>query len=89
MTTDAAEEVVGLKQGRGKDPFIFGSAELSATLTRHRLIDEYRRALTPHILGERNPLFKPSSQRLPLRLVEARPLKSGCVILSYRLADDR
>lgn len=89
VTTDAAEEVAKLKQGSGKDLYIFGSADLSATLTRHRLIDEYRLALTPLVLGGENPLFKPSPQRLPLRLLEARPMKSGCVILRYQPAGDR
>jgi dihydrofolate reductase len=74
---DAAEEVAKLKQEPGKDLFIFGSADLSATLTRHGLIDEYRLGLTPVVLGGGNPLFKLSPQRLPLRLVEARPLRSG------------
>jgi dihydrofolate reductase len=86
---DAVEEVTKLKQEGGKDLYIFGSADLSATLTRHELIDEYRLALTPLVLGDGNPLFKPTPQRLPLRLVEARPLKSGCVILRYQSTKDR
>jgi dihydrofolate reductase len=86
---NAAEEVAKLKQEPGKDLFIFGSAELSATLTRHGLIDEYRLAVAPLLLGGGNPLFKPSPQRLLLRLVEARPLKSGGAILRYRPSEDR
>lgn len=89
VTTDATEEVARLKQGSGKDLYIFGSADLSATLSRHGLIDEYRLALVPVVLGGGNPLFKPSAQRRPLRLVEARPLKSGAVILRYQPAEDR
>ncbi len=89
VANDAVEEVTKLKEGGGKDLFIFGSADLAATLTRHGLIDEYRLAIAPLVLGEGNPLFKPSSQRLPLRLVEARPLKSGAVILRYQPAKDR
>ncbi|HEX4840797.1 MAG TPA: dihydrofolate reductase family protein [bacterium] len=89
VTNDAAEEVAKLKQGDGKDLFIFGSADLSAALARHGLIDEYRLALTPLVLGEGNPLFKPSPHRLTLRLLEARPLKSGGVILRYQPAKDR
>lgn len=79
----AAEEVVRLKQEPGKDLFIFGSANLSSTLTPHGLIDEYRLGLTPIILGGGNPLFKLSPERMKLKLLEARPLKSGCVILRY------
>ncbi len=81
---NAAEEVAKLKQQPGKDLFIFGSANLSSTLMRHSLIDEYRLGLTPIILGGGNPLFKASPTRLNMKLVEARPLKSGCVILRYQ-----
>jgi dihydrofolate reductase len=79
----AEEEVRRLKQESGKDLFIFGSATLSSTLTQHDLIDEYRLGVNPLLLSSGNPLFKPAPQRLGLRLLEARPLKSGCVILRY------
>jgi len=82
----AAEEVERLKQQPGKNMFIFGSADLSATLMRHHLIDEYRLALCPVILGGGNPLFKAGSGRTDLKLVEARPFKAGCVILRYHPA---
>jgi len=81
---NAEGEVAKLKQQRGKDLFIFGSANLSETLMRHGLIDEYRLGVTPVVLGRGNPLFKPSAERMKLKLVEARPLKSGCVILRYQ-----
>jgi dihydrofolate reductase len=83
VKADAQGEVAKLKQQPGKDLFIFGSADLSSTLMRHGLIDEYRLGLTPLVLGGGNPLFKPGPQRLRMRLLEARPLKSGCVILRY------
>jgi len=78
-----AEEVVGLKQQVGKDLFIFGSADLSSTLTEDGLIDEYRLCMTPIVLGSGTPLFKPRPQRLRMTLLETTPLKSGCVILRY------
>ena len=80
---DAAEEVVRLKEQPGKDLFIFGSAALSASLTQRGLIDEYRLCLTPVVLGGGSPLFKPAPDRVRMRLLEARPLKSGGVILRY------
>jgi dihydrofolate reductase len=80
----AEEEVARLKQQSGKDMLIFGSAALCSTLTRHGLIDEYRLGVTPVVLGAGTPLFKPGPDRLRLKLVSARPLRSGCVILSYR-----
>jgi dihydrofolate reductase len=78
------KEVARLKQQPGRDVFIFGSAELSSTLSRHGLIDEYRLGVVPVILGSGNPLFKPGADRLKLQLIEAKPLKTGCVILRYQ-----
>ncbi|MGH8247577.1 MAG: dihydrofolate reductase family protein, partial [Gammaproteobacteria bacterium] len=63
---------------------IFGSANLSSTLMRHGLIDEYRLGLNPLILGGGNPLFKSNPDRMRLKLLEAMPLKSGVVILRYQ-----
>lgn len=82
VSENAVEEVVRLKQQPGKDLFVFGSADLSSTFTRHGLFDEYRLGLTPVVLGAGTPLFKPSPE-VRLKLVETRPLKSGCVILRY------
>jgi dihydrofolate reductase len=83
VKSKAEEEVARLKQQPGKDMLIFGSADLSATLMRHGLIDEFRLGVVPVVLGGGNPLFKPAPGRLPMKLLEARPLKSGCVILRY------
>src|SRR3989442_1111437 len=83
VRANAEEEDAKLKQQPGKDLFIFGSANLSSMLMRHGLIDEYRLGLNPLILGAGNPLFKPSPDRMKLKLLEARPLKSGVVILRY------
>ena len=80
----AEEEVAKLKQQPGKDMYIFGSAELCATLMRGGLIDEYRLGINPIILGGGNPLFKPMPDRMRMKLLEARPLRSGCVILRYQ-----
>ncbi|MDQ7859021.1 MAG: dihydrofolate reductase family protein [Armatimonadota bacterium] len=83
---DAEDEVARLKQEPGKDLYIFGSAGLSAALTRRRLIDEYRLVLNPLVLGGGNPLFKPAPERMRMRLLEARPLASGVVLLRYEPA---
>src|SRR5262245_53609541 len=46
----AEEEVARLRQEHGKDLFIFGSANLIASLTQLSLIDEYRIGLNPLVL---------------------------------------
>ncbi len=83
VKANAEEEVAKLKQQPGKDLFAFGNANHSSTLMRHGLIDEYRLGLNPIVLGGGNPRFKPIPDRMKLKLLEARPLKSGVVILRY------
>lgn len=77
------EEVAILKQSK-KDSYIFGSADLSATLMNLGLIDEYRLCVVPVILGGGTPLFKTNSAQIKLRLLSAQILKNGGVILRYQ-----
>jgi dihydrofolate reductase len=83
----AEEEVARLKQQEGGDMLIFGSAELSASLMRAGLIDEFRLCLVPIVLGGGTPLFKPLPEPVNMTLVESHPLKTGGVILKYRPAE--
>ena len=80
---NVAAEIQKLKQQGEKNIFVFGSANLSATLTQHNLFDEYRIAIVPVILGRGAPLFPANSNRLSLKLLDSRTLSSGCVILRY------
>jgi dihydrofolate reductase len=79
-------EVGWLRNQPGSDILIFGSAELSATLMHHGMIDEYRLGVVPVVLGGGVPLFKARPEPMRMTLIEARPLTTGCVILSYRPA---
>jgi dihydrofolate reductase len=85
---DAGEAVARLKQRPGTDLFVFGSADLSETLIRHGLFDEYRIGLVPVTLGEGSPLFKAGSAPLRLRPLETRPLGERCLLLRYAPAAD-
>ena len=80
----APDEIADLKRQPGRDMLIFGSAELSAALLPRRLIDEYRFCLAPLVLGAGTPLFKPGSERLKMKLLQATPLESGGVVLRYQ-----
>lgn len=55
---DVPGEVTRLKEQPGKDIFVFGSADLSATLIEHGLVDEYRIGINPILLGAGTPFFK-------------------------------
>ncbi|TIL95649.1 MAG: hypothetical protein E5Y68_01270, partial [Mesorhizobium sp.] len=80
---NVAEEVSKLKSRDGGDIFVFGSADLTATLMEHGLIDEYHLGINPVILGKGTPLFKGGPSRIPLKHLETKTLKSGVVILHY------
>jgi dihydrofolate reductase len=80
--SDVPQTVAQLKRDSAKDVFLFGSADLAASLIAHRLIDEFRIAVNPVILGGGTPLFKPG-EKIPLKLLDSRALSSGVVIQRY------
>jgi dihydrofolate reductase len=83
VSSDAVAEVSRLKRAGDKNTLVFGSGDLSATLMRHGLFDEYRLALAPLVIGSGKTLFGRDRSELKLTLLEARPLSSGAVILRY------
>jgi dihydrofolate reductase len=76
-------EIAALKAKPGKDIAMFGSSDLAATLLRLRLIDEIRVLVSPVVLGRGNPNFKDVREWLALKLLQARPFRSGTVMLTY------
>jgi dihydrofolate reductase len=82
FSADVSGTVARLKRDSAKDIFLFGSADLAASLIPHGLIDEFRIAVNPIILGGGTPLFK-AGQKLKLKLIDSRPLSTGIVILRY------
>jgi dihydrofolate reductase len=73
-----------LKQQGDGNMFVFGSADLSATLMNENLFDEYRLAIAPALHGRGRRLFNHGSKQQQLKLLEARPLSTGGVILRYQ-----
>ncbi len=80
---DAVAEVSKLKQQPGKDIAIFGSSNLAVTLAENNLIDEYRVIVNPVFLGEGTPLLKGITDKIELKLLQARTFESGNVLLYY------
>jgi dihydrofolate reductase len=83
--TDLPGVAARLKRESTKDIYLFGSADLAAHLMPHRLIDEFRIAVNPIILGGGTPLFKPG-ERVKLKLLDAKALSNGVTILRYEQA---
>jgi dihydrofolate reductase len=79
---DAPETVARLKRDSAMDISLFGSADLAASLIPHGLIDEFRIATNPIILGGGTLLFK-HGEKVKLKLIDSRALSCGIVILRY------
>jgi dihydrofolate reductase len=84
---DVAAEIARLKQESGGDIEVYGSATLVQTLMRHDLIDEYRIAVHPIVLGGGTQLFPQGGLSATLKLIGTRTLDSGVVSLTYGPTD--
>ena len=76
-------EIETMKSQPGKDMIVFGSGSIVSQLTQHGLIDEYQLVVCPIFLGSGRPLLTGVSKNSRLKLVEARPYRSGDVMLRY------
>jgi dihydrofolate reductase len=79
-----AEEIKALKRQPGKDMIAWGGAAFAQSLTRLRLVDEYRLVHQPVVLGDGLPLFAGLTAPFVLDLIEARPYADGSVLQVYR-----
>jgi dihydrofolate reductase len=84
VRTDLREEMIKLKQEQGKD-ILVGGVSIPTQLMEMGLVDEYRFVVSPTFAGEGRRLLDGVSpwERSPLKLVEAKTFKSGCVALRY------
>lgn len=89
VTDDIAGAIgaVKAKAGPGRNVYVFGSAELCDSLLEAGLVDEVLLGLAPVRLGKGTPFFKDSDTQAAFRLIEARPLTNGTVLLRYRPGD--
>ncbi len=82
---NVVEEVRKLKEQPGKNILMDGSSVLIHTLAEHDLIDEYSLWVYPVVLGNGKKLFA-QGRRVNLRLIEAKPLPTGVVLMHYARA---
>ena len=83
IVRDAITELSKLKQQGNGNMFVFGSGKLCEALMKANLFDEYRLVIAPVFLGKGRQLFNQGLNYQPLKLLEARPLSTGGVILRY------
>jgi len=81
-----AEKIGKLKEQPGQDIVVHGSGDLVQSLIREGLVDEYRLMVFPIVLGSGKRIFQESSDTKGLKLVDAKPFKTGVVVLTYEPA---
>jgi len=84
VRTKLKDEILKLKQGQGKN-ILTGGVSIPSQLIELGLVDEYRFVVHPIVAGEGRRLLEGISlgEKLQLKLVESKTLKSGCVALRY------
>ncbi|HVS79559.1 MAG TPA: dihydrofolate reductase family protein [Candidatus Paceibacterota bacterium] len=83
IVRDAVAELSKMKEEGDGNMFVFGSGKLSESLMKADLFDEYRLCIAPIFLGKGGRLFNEGLPYQKLKLLEARPLQTGGVILRY------
>jgi dihydrofolate reductase len=84
VRTNLRDEILKLKQEQGKN-ILAGGVDIPSQLIELGLVDEYRFVVGPIIAGEGRRLLEGVSlpEKLQLKLVESKILKSGCIALHY------
>ena len=78
------QTITKLKLMPGKNIWLWGGGKLITSFVNADLIDEYRIAVQPVILGDGNPLFKDITRRVNLELLDVSTWSSsGVVSLKY------
>lgn len=81
IVKDAVTEISELKRQGNGDMFVFGSGNLSESLMKADLFDEYRICIAPVFLGKGRLLFNQGIPYRILSLVSTQQLSSGGVVL--------
>jgi len=73
-----------LKREKGKNIWLYGGGNLITSFANLNLIDEFRIAVMPIILGAGKPLFAEIQNRIKLQLLKAESSESGIIELNYK-----
>jgi dihydrofolate reductase len=82
---DVVSEVSKLKRELDGEIVVYASRPLVQTLMEHDLVDELRLMVYPVVLGAGERLFGDTTDKKPLRLLDARTVGEGLAYLTYEL----
>lgn len=85
---EVVREVSKLKQECDGEMVVYGSYRLGRVLMEHDLVDELRLMVFPVALGTGERFFGGTSDKKPMRLINARTVGDGLVLLTYEMVRD-
>lgn len=85
--SDIKERVLEIAKQPGKDIWLYGGGKLITTFINLGLVDVFRLAVHPVILGSGKPLFQDIKGKLNLKLTDTITSESGVVFLNYSAAE--
>ena len=83
---DVVDAVSNLKRELDGEIVVYASYPLERALIEHDLVDELRLFVFPVVLGAGERLFTETSDKKPMRLVDAVTVGAGIVSLTYEMA---
>lgn len=83
INSDIEKNVIEILQQPGKNIWLYGGGKLITMFINLGLVDIYRLAVHPVILGNGKPLFKDIKERVKLKSSNATVSKSGMILLTY------
>lgn len=85
ISGDVANRIRSLKETRGGELLLVGSARLARWLLEHDLVDEINLIQFPVLVGEGERLFPEHGSDHALDLIDSRVFDTGVVALTYRV----
>lgn len=89
IRSGADELVAELKSKPGKHIWLYGGAKLITTFMNLDLVDEFRIAIMPTVIGQGKPLFKDITNKLKLRLVDVKHTNSSVLTVTYETVREK
>lgn len=83
IDSNIKERVQEILQQPGKNIWLYGGGKLITTFINLGLVDVYRLAVHPVIIGSGKPLFNNIKERVNLKLIDVKSSKSGVIVSSY------
>jgi dihydrofolate reductase len=82
---NAVDEASKLKQELDGEIVVYASYQIGRTLLEHDLVDELRLFVYPVVLGDGERLFGKTTDKKPMRLLNAQTIGDGLAFLAYEM----